>query len=117
MVDTLAALKGELGGLVRAANVTDWDQAMAPANRGRQTKWEREVDPDGVLSIAERQRQAKLAERVHMSRLRLDQALTQQRIGRALTDLDGLRAKIARVEAELAEAQAAAGITPSGGAQ
>jgi hypothetical protein len=60
----------------RIASQTRWSMAdpvagTAPARRAFFERFEKQVDPEGQLSAAERQRRAKLALRAHMSRLAL----------------------------------------------
>jgi hypothetical protein len=54
-----------LGGLTRALQ---GDTHLAP-RAGFMAKFEREVDPDGVLDQDERERRAKIALELHMTRL------------------------------------------------
>ena len=58
-----------------AANIRsaryEGSEIVAPARKGFEAKFEREVDPDGVLPKAERQRRAKAAMRAHMQKLAL----------------------------------------------
>jgi hypothetical protein len=42
-------------------------------------KFEREVDPDGVLSVAERQKRAESARKAHFARIGLKSAQKRQR--------------------------------------
>ncbi|WP_086002969.1 hypothetical protein [Nocardiopsis salina] len=44
-------------------------ERMAPANRAREQKWEREVDPDGVMDPADRARAAESARAAYYRRL------------------------------------------------
>ena len=46
----------------------------APARRAFLSKFEKEVDPDGVLAEPERQRRARLARKAHFARLGLKSA-------------------------------------------
>lgn len=63
----------------RWASETDRTKATAPARRGLIAKFEREVDPDGVLSADERDRRARSAMRAHMSRMALRSAQARRR--------------------------------------
>lgn len=58
----------------RWSRETDRQAATAPARRGFMARFEKQVDPDGTLSPAERARRAELAMRAHMSRLALASA-------------------------------------------
>lgn len=62
------AVSGRRGGLTSAARQGPSVMA-ARARGGFISKFEREVDPDGVLSPEERSARAKLAMRAHMSKL------------------------------------------------
>jgi hypothetical protein len=62
------AVIGRRGGLTTAARSGPSNLA-ARARSGFLSKFEREVDPEGVLPAAERAARAKLAMRAHMSRL------------------------------------------------
>lgn len=44
-------------------------ERMAPANRAREKKWEKQVDPEGVLSPADRARAAASARAAYYRRL------------------------------------------------
>lgn len=49
----------------------DGKEQAARMQRGLMAKFEREVDPEGVLPVAERQKRAKRARRAHMIALSL----------------------------------------------
>ncbi|MFC9089023.1 hypothetical protein [Nocardiopsis dassonvillei] len=57
-----------------AANVS-WSRTavraerLAPANRAREQKWERLVDPDGAMKPADRVRAAESARKAHYQRI------------------------------------------------
>lgn len=53
----------------RWARTADRVAATEPARRGLRARFEREVDPDGVLTIAERARRADALFAAHMLRL------------------------------------------------
>lgn len=57
----------------------DTTAATAPARKGFMAKFEREVDPDGTLPVAERQRRAERAMRAHMLRLAAKSADARRR--------------------------------------
>ena len=64
---------GRVGGLT--AQARHGGQAMtAPARAGFRTKWERAVDPEGVLDPRERAARADRAQRAHMLRLAIASA-------------------------------------------
>jgi hypothetical protein len=66
----------------RVAGYASWAATSDPSARGRpgqaalRSKFEREVDPDGVLPSAERARRAEAARKSHMHRL----AFTSSRV-------------------------------------
>lgn len=60
---------------------TDGREATANARRALVERFEREVDPDGVLPTRERQRRAQHAMRAHMTRLALRSAQARQTRG------------------------------------
>lgn len=62
-------MRASLGGL--AVQAKHGDAVAARARRGLQAKFLREVDPEGRLPEAERERRASLAFRAHMTRLAL----------------------------------------------
>jgi hypothetical protein len=74
------ALAGRVGGLTTAAR-HGGRKAAAPALAGFLAKFEREVDPDGRLTPAERKRRAEAARRAHMTRLALKSAAARRRSG------------------------------------
>lgn len=57
----------------------DGRQVTAKARRAFVERFERAVDPDGVLPLAERQRRAEHAMRAHMTRLALRSAQVRRR--------------------------------------
>ena len=68
MADQSRVLRGRIGALVMHSR----NDARATTAKARETflaRFEREVDPDGVLPPAERQRRAEFARRAHMARL------------------------------------------------
>lgn len=67
----------------RLAALTRWskEDPVATATRGQRgliARFEREVDPDGTLAPAERQRRAEAARRAHMLRLSLKSACARR---------------------------------------
>lgn len=65
MIARLAALEEH------AKHIEDAAKHTAPARRAQLAAFEREVDPDGVLPEAERERRAKIARKAHLARIRL----------------------------------------------
>lgn len=62
---------GRVGAYSRWAKEPDRKAATAPARRGFRARFEREVDPQGVLSPAELAKRTDYAISAHMSRLAL----------------------------------------------
>jgi len=54
-------------------------QTTAPARRAFMARFEREVDPDGVLEDAERRRRAESARKAYFTRLALASSKARQR--------------------------------------
>jgi hypothetical protein len=61
------------------ANTGDRAARTAPTRRAALERFERQVDPDGSLSDAERARRAEQAMRAHMARLALRSAQSRRR--------------------------------------
>jgi hypothetical protein len=66
----------------RWAREFDTRAAMAPARRGFDQRFEREVDPEGVLPPDERARRVDNAKRAHFQRLALKSAETRRQRAR-----------------------------------
>jgi NAD(P)H-hydrate repair Nnr-like enzyme with NAD(P)H-hydrate dehydratase domain len=62
--------RARIGGLARAAKYAGYDLTRA-AREGRMRRYLHEVDPDGVLSQAERERRAVAARKRDMAKLTL----------------------------------------------
>lgn len=84
-------LVAKIAAAERWGRTSDRTAATEPARRGLRAKFEREVDPDGTLPPAERERRVGDLMRAHMLRMSL-KARTARR-----------RAKQATAEAEAAE--------------
>lgn len=67
-MESRSATWGRIGGLTAWAK-NDAETMVGPAHRGFRTRFENEVDPDRVLSPAERSARADRAQRAHMLRL------------------------------------------------
>lgn len=78
-VDATKAMAGRIGAHVRWAKEADRKSATAPARKGFRARFEREVDPDGVLSPAELKVRADHAISAHMCRLALAKAAKRAR--------------------------------------
>lgn len=79
MAGTTAAersLRGQIGALtLHAKGGTN----TGPARRAFMSRWDAEVDPDGMLDPAERARRADFAKRAHFKRLALASAQARRR--------------------------------------
>jgi len=72
------ATLGRAGGYSKAAKYSP-EELTGPARRGFWAKWEREVDPEGKLSEAERQRRAQALLKSHMTKLALKSSRKRKR--------------------------------------
>lgn len=77
------ALRAQIGAHTSWANTHDRAARTAPARRAMLDKFEREVDPDGTLSPAERARRAQNARKAYFARLALKSAQARRRRGGA----------------------------------
>lgn len=68
------SLAGRIGAYALHARVVDPSAHTAPARQAFLDRFERQVDPDGVLEPAVRARRAELARREYFSRLALASA-------------------------------------------
>ncbi len=64
-------LQGRLGAYTRWANGADGVEATAAARKAFLGKFERQVDPDGTLAPAEREKRAAAARKAHYARMSL----------------------------------------------
>jgi len=77
------ALAARVAAHTRWSQTADRAAATAPARKGLQQRFEREVDPDGTLSPAERARRAQSARTAYFTRLSLRSAQSRRK-GNAL---------------------------------
>lgn len=63
-----AVLHGRMGGLAKSAS-NDSREGTQAARSAFLARFEREVDPEGVLPLKERLRRAEAARKLHMARL------------------------------------------------
>lgn len=73
-----ASLRGRIGAHALHARY-DARQTTAAARRAFLDRFDREVDPDGVLSLEERARRASHARKAHFARLALASAKSRRR--------------------------------------
>jgi hypothetical protein len=71
---TIMRLRGKIGAHTRWAKTEDRVAATEPARRALRSKFEREVDPEGLLPVQERLRRAESARKAHYARLALRSA-------------------------------------------
>jgi hypothetical protein len=76
---TARVLAGRIGGNRRWAHVQDRTAETAPAHQAFMSRFEREVDPDGVLSTQERARRAENARKAYFAELALRSAQVRRR--------------------------------------
>ena len=74
-------LRARLAAYTLHANCPDPKKHTAPARKAFMTRFEREVDPEGILPPEDRQRRAVLARKAHMTRLALRSAQSRRRNG------------------------------------
>lgn len=72
-------LRSKIANNARWAHEPDRTAATAPARAGLQAKFEREVDPDGVLPLHERAKRAECARLAHYQRMALKSARARRR--------------------------------------
>jgi hypothetical protein len=74
-------LVGQIGSNESWARTTDRAARTAPARRAALDRFEREVDPNGELTPAERAKRAEFARRAYFQRLALKSAQARRRRG------------------------------------
>lgn len=75
-----ARQRGALGAHVRWSQTADRSAATAAARAAALTRFEREVDPDGVLAPEERATRARHAQAAHMRRMSMAAAKKRRRL-------------------------------------
>lgn len=99
MTPSERTLAGSIGAHESWARTTDRTARTAPGRRAFDERFEREVDPDGVLDPAERARRAEHARKAYFLRLSLRSAQSRSKIKEATE-----AAEAAEAELELREA-------------
>ena len=89
------------------ARTDDRAARTAPGRKAMLDRFEREVDPDGVLTPAERNRRATHARKAYFARLALKSAQSRRRASEARAAIPALEAEATAAEAELATGEAA----------
>lgn len=79
LTPTERSLRGRLGALTSWANTEDRTARTKPGTDAFNARFEREVDPDGVLDPDERAKRAEFARRAHMTRLAFASAKARRR--------------------------------------
>lgn len=72
-------LRARLGAHARWAHCEDRQAATAAARQAWADRWDKQVDPDGVLPPDERARRAEHAKRAHMTRMAMASAKARAR--------------------------------------
>jgi hypothetical protein len=75
----MRSLRGRIGAYESWARTPDRAARTWPARKAASDRFEREVDPDGVLTLQERANRAEWARKAHMQRLALKSAAARQR--------------------------------------
>ena len=99
------ALIARIAAAERWAHTDDRGKATAPARRALADRFDREVDPDGVLDPAERARRAASAKTAYYTRLSLKSAQAKRARSRAAkleAEIDAALADVVPDEAEVA---------------
>lgn len=73
------ALRARIAANTKWATTADRSAATAKARRAFADRWERHVDPDGVMSPEDRARAAQNAKRAHFQRMALKSAQSRRR--------------------------------------
>lgn len=68
---TLTKLRAQIAANTRWANTVDRSAATAKARQAANDRFERQVDPEGVLAPEERAKRAAQARRAHMQKMSL----------------------------------------------
>jgi hypothetical protein len=79
------SLQARIAANTRWAHEPDRTAATRPARAAAVSRFEREVDPDGVLPPAERARRADSAQRAHMQRLALRSSRARAQAARSVS--------------------------------
>lgn len=84
------ALRARLASLSSWANTEDPTARTAPARAALMERFEREVDPDGVLEPKERARRAEAARRAWYASLSLKSATARRKAAQARVEADAV---------------------------
>lgn len=103
------SLHGRLAAAEKWAQTADRSAATTAARAAADNRFERQVDPDGLLDPAERARRAEYAKKAHYLRMALKSAQSRRKAVEA-------REGWAVTAGKIAEAEAEAGLTSGGAA-
>jgi len=92
------SLRGRLAAHERWARTSDTSAATAPARRAFLDRFERAVDPDGVLAPAERARRAEHARKSYFLRLALKSAQARRKAAALTTEAETAEADLAAAD-------------------
>lgn len=84
------------------AACSDRSAATAPARRAFNERFERQVDPDGLLAPAERARRAEHARKSYFLRLALRSAQARRKVAVLTADADAAEAELASLSGDAA---------------
>jgi hypothetical protein len=87
-------LTARLAANTRWSRTADPSAATAPARRALLDKFEREVDPDGVLPAADRTRRAEHARKAYYTRLALKSAQARRKVRELTAEADAAEAEL-----------------------
>jgi hypothetical protein len=96
-------LRGRLGAHQSWARTEDRAARTAPARKGFNDRFEREVDPDKKLAPAERARRAEHARKAYFTRLALKSVRARRKAAEACAAIPKLEAEADTADAELNE--------------
>ncbi len=96
---SIMSMRGRVGAYVSWSRTSDPSARTAPARRAANDRFQREVDPDGSLPVAERRRRADAARRAHMQRLALRSAVARRKAADARRVADAADAEQAAEQA------------------
>jgi hypothetical protein len=91
LTSTERTLRASIAANESWARCDDRTARTAPARRAMLDKFEKQVDPDGTLLPAERQKRAENARKAHYKRLALKSAQARRRRGPAVSRTDQTR--------------------------
>lgn len=110
LTHTQATLAGKIAAHTSWARTADRSARTAPARQAAFSKFEQEVDPDGVLDPVERHRRAKHAQSAYFARLALRSSRSRSKAAAARQAAAALEREALEAETELAaEAESADG--------